>query len=418
MVGRAVCRAVLGVVVGLVLWSLVPPLIGWHSTAIVSGSMAPRIDRGDVVAASPIAGDAVAAGQVILFTDPGPQDRRLLHRVLAVNTDRTLVTKGDANADPDPTAVPVDDVLGLARLRVPWVGYPLTWAGEGRWLPLIATAGALSLLTAGAFGPGPRSTRQAVAAGTALVVLITVGVTTARAGFTDTTATAASWRTAELSGYPAAVLADRPQYYYRLGETAGPTARDSSGNNYNAEFRGAPQYGAPGALPSEPNQKAVAFPSNTGLGFATTTVRTAPSTFTWEAFIKADYQSSESTLFQFVSAGGAATYRIVLRGGEIGVLQNSSTQLMALGSGYLTNGAWQHVAVTVTATTAQVFVNGKASPASALRVPGLAVPASRLSFAGPEGAPTDKPYKGALDEVALYPQALTAAQVQAHYNAR
>ncbi|MEU4806251.1 signal peptidase I [Actinosynnema sp. NPDC023587] len=408
----------LGIVVGLVLWSLVPPLIGWQSSAVVSGSMSPRIDRGDVVAASPIAGDDVAAGQIILFSDPGPNDRTILHRVLSVNSDRTLVTKGDANADPDPTPVPVDDVQGLARLRVPWVGYPLTWIGEGRWVPLIAIAGALSLLTAGAFGQRPRSTRQAVAAGTALVVLVTVGVTTARAGFTDTTATAASWRTSALTGYPAAVLANQPQYYYRLGETAGPTARDASGNNFHAQFRGSPQYGVPGALTSDPNQKAAAFPSNTALGFATTTVRTAPSVFTWEAFIKADFASSESTLFQFVSATGAATYRIVLRGGEVGLLQNSSTQLITLSSGYLTNNTWQHVAVTVSASAGQVYVNGKASPATALRLPGFTVPASRLSFAGPDGAPTDKPYKGTLDEVALYPRVLTAAQVQAHYNAR
>ncbi|MEV0675010.1 signal peptidase I [Actinosynnema sp. NPDC050436] len=418
MVVRAACRAVLGVVVGLVLWSLLPPLIGWHSTAVVSGSMSPRVERGDVVAASPIRGEEVTAGQVVLFTDPGPQDRRLLHRVQTVNTDGTLVTKGDANPDPDPTPATPDDVLGLARLRVPWVGYPLTWAGEGRWLPLVAAAGALSLLTAGAFGPGPRSTTRAVAAGTALVVLVAVTATTARAGFTDTTATAATWRTAPLAGYPAAVLADRPQYYYRLGETAGPTAQDSSGNGFHAEYRGAPQYGVAGALPSDPTAKAAAFPANTGLGFTTTTARTAPSVFTWEAFLKADYTSSESTLFQFVSAGGAATYRIVLRGGEISLLQNSSSQLLALASGYLSNGAWQHVAVVVSASTAQVYVNGKASPAAALRVPGLSVPASRVSFAGPEGAPADKPYKGTLDEVALYPRALTAAQVQAHYNAR
>ncbi|RKT54731.1 signal peptidase I [Saccharothrix australiensis] len=419
MAGRAVCRAVLGVVAGLALWSLVPLAIGWHSTAVVSGSMSPRVERGDVVAASPIAGDAVAAGQVVLFTDPGPRDRRLLHRVLSVNSDGTLVTKGDANHDPDATPVPPEDVLGLARLRVPWAGLPVTWLGEGRWLPLSATAGALALIAAGAFGPGPRTRRQAVTAGTALLALVALGVTTSGAGFTAVTAATASWRTAPPSGYPAAVLADDPLYYYRLEETAGPTARDASGNGYDAGFRGSPQYGMAGALPSTPDAKATGFPSNTGLGFATTTTRPAPSQFTWEAFLRADYTSSESTLFQFVSDGGAAHYRVMLRGGEISLLQNASTDPLTLGSGYLTNGtSWQHVAIVVSQSTAQVFVNGKASPATALRKPGLVVPASRVSFAGPEGAPADKPYKGTLDEVAIYPRALPADRVQAHYDAR
>ncbi|MBW4718076.1 signal peptidase I [Saccharothrix obliqua] len=418
MAGQAVCRAVLGAVVGLVLWSVLPLLIGWQSTAVVSGSMTPRIDRGDVVVASPITGDEVAAGQIVLFADPGPNDRTLLHRVLTVNTDRTLVTKGDANASPDPTPVPAENVRGLARLRIPWAGLPVTWVNEGRWLPLLATAGVLSLLTAGAFGRGPRTTRQAVAAGTALVVLVVVGVTTARAGFVATTGTAASWKTAALPAYPSAVLADKPQYYYRLEETAGPTANDSSGNGYHAQFRGSPQYGVPGALTSTPSAKAAAFPSNTAIGFTTTTARPVSSVFTWEAFINADYRSTEGTLSQFVAAGSSASYRVVLVGGEIALQETATSGAMTLASGYLTNSTWQHVAIVVTSSTAQVYVNGKSSPAVPLRAPGHSVPASTVSFAGAEGTPAGRPYLGALDEVAIYPRALTGARIQAHYNAR
>ncbi|MBW4718120.1 signal peptidase I [Saccharothrix obliqua] len=190
---RAGCRAVLGVVAGLVLWSAAPLVIGWHSHAIVSGSMSPHVEPGDVVASSPLRGEEATGGQIILFDEPGSADRVVLHRVWSVNPDRTLVTKGDANADPDPEPVPVDRVRGLGRLLVPWAGYPLLWLREGRWVPVVATAGALSLLTVGAFGAGPRTTRRAVAAGVALVVVVVTAVSTARSGFTATTAASVSW---------------------------------------------------------------------------------------------------------------------------------------------------------------------------------------------------------------------------------
>ena len=59
-------------VVWLVLWaSIVPVLRGWSPVAVISGSMAPRIDSGDVVVAAPYDGQPLDAGAVIGLRQPG-----------------------------------------------------------------------------------------------------------------------------------------------------------------------------------------------------------------------------------------------------------------------------------------------------------------------------------------------------------
>src|SRR5687767_7829365 len=49
------------------------------------------------------------------------------------------------------------------------------------------------------------------------------------------------------ANYSSEVLADSPLGYWRLGESAGPLASDSSGNGLNGTYSG-PGLGAPGAI--------------------------------------------------------------------------------------------------------------------------------------------------------------------------
>lgn len=51
-----------------------------------------------------------------------------------------------------------------------------------------------------------------------------------------------------MSGYSDAVLALSPLVYFRLGETSGTTAVDSSGNGHNGTYHGSPTFGQPSAV--------------------------------------------------------------------------------------------------------------------------------------------------------------------------
>ncbi|WP_414170585.1 signal peptidase I [Streptoverticillium reticulum] len=138
------CRAALAALAGLALWALLPTAVGWEPTSVVSGSMTPNIRRGDVAVSSPAS--SVRPGQVITFH--GDQGI-MTHRVTAF-ADGRITTKGDHNQSPDPDQITMEDVIGLGRLRVPYVGYPAAWLHDRQWDRLGLCAGALVAVVFGA----------------------------------------------------------------------------------------------------------------------------------------------------------------------------------------------------------------------------------------------------------------------------
>ena len=140
---RVLRAAFLTVLAGLLVLSVVPVLVGWVPTLVTSDSMAPGIRAGDVVAIAPVDPAALRPGMVLLMDNPAVPGHLLLHRLVAVNQDGTLTTKGDANENSDSTPVPTYLVKGVGRLRIPGLGLPVVWARNGSALPLMATAVAL-----------------------------------------------------------------------------------------------------------------------------------------------------------------------------------------------------------------------------------------------------------------------------------
>lgn len=135
--------AVLACVVGMVLVATAPAVFGWHSTVVVSGSMFPYIRSGDVIAARPVPASKrghLAPGTIVLVKNPAEPDELLMHRLVGYDAQHRLITKGDANAAADSTPVPLANVRGVARLRVPLVGLPVLWVRQRRYLPAAATA--------------------------------------------------------------------------------------------------------------------------------------------------------------------------------------------------------------------------------------------------------------------------------------
>lgn len=156
VVAAALATAVLSVVASLSLWSALPTLAGWRVDVVMSGSMSPALQAGDLVLAAPADAGTLWPGQVAVFD--ATDGRTVVHRVHAVNPDGSLVTKGDANATAD--TAPVTEVLGLARLRVPWIGLPVVWWAEQDWLRLTLTmVGAVAAVVAAATDvPEPEQT--------------------------------------------------------------------------------------------------------------------------------------------------------------------------------------------------------------------------------------------------------------------
>ena len=153
---------VVACILGMLLVSVAPVLLGWKTTVVVSGSMAPRIRPGDVIAAAPAPRDvqsSVRPGRVVLVDDPVRPGALLLHRLVRYDDRGRMILKGDANAAADSTPVPVENLRGLPRLRVQAVGLPFLWLQQGRFLPAMA-AGFLLLVLCAWQPPGPKQRLQ------------------------------------------------------------------------------------------------------------------------------------------------------------------------------------------------------------------------------------------------------------------
>jgi signal peptidase I len=89
-----------------------------HFARVLSGSMQPQFQRGDVLVLKPIDRSAVIRGQVLMLPTAQGDGSLFVHRVIEVDHTKgsTLVrTKGDANPVPDA------DTLRITSTEVPLV---------------------------------------------------------------------------------------------------------------------------------------------------------------------------------------------------------------------------------------------------------------------------------------------------------
>lgn len=109
---------------------------------VLSGSMRPAIQPGDLAILRPVSVTHLHVGEVIAYHPPG-QTAPVMHRIISIN-DRGLVTKGDANRTPDPwgRVTTQDTTVEHLVTVVPKVG----WLVQVR-RQLLITAGGVLLLT-------------------------------------------------------------------------------------------------------------------------------------------------------------------------------------------------------------------------------------------------------------------------------
>lgn len=108
----------------IILAVLVSMMSGYRALVVLSGSMTPALNLGDVVVVSPVADPAdVRVGDIVAFYLMGDV---IVHRVVEVynfTTGMQYQTKGDANRDVDPFRVTRDSLIGRYMFKVPVVGF-------------------------------------------------------------------------------------------------------------------------------------------------------------------------------------------------------------------------------------------------------------------------------------------------------
>lgn len=146
---RFLARALPWVVRGIVAVAVVafaglavgPHVLGYRTMTMLTASMSPAIDPGDVTIVTPLAVTDVTEGMVITYHIPIGERQLVTHRVVSVErgTDGsvTVQTKGDANESIDPwKATLAGDTAYEVRAVVPEIGHVI----HALRTPAVATA--------------------------------------------------------------------------------------------------------------------------------------------------------------------------------------------------------------------------------------------------------------------------------------
>lgn len=113
-------------------------VLPYRAYVVQTGSMMPMVPPASLVV---VEVGEYEVGQAITFRKQG---ELVTHRLLSVNADGTLMTKGDANASADPTATAVSDVVGGVVYAPEGVGFwvmylrnPLTVLSLVLWVVVV-----------------------------------------------------------------------------------------------------------------------------------------------------------------------------------------------------------------------------------------------------------------------------------------
>lgn len=104
----------------------VPSVGGYFPMIVLTDSMDPEIQSGDLIFCHTVEAEAVQVGDIISFYDPmGSGSTVVTHRVMEIKdegTGRSFITKGDNNNTEDQMPVQAEDVIGLYKSRIAGAG--------------------------------------------------------------------------------------------------------------------------------------------------------------------------------------------------------------------------------------------------------------------------------------------------------
>ena len=219
-----------------------------------------------------------------------------------------------------------------------------------------------------------------------------------------------------MSLYSQTILQDSPLAYWRLGELSGTSAADVqsiAGGTYSGTYT----LGQAGAIASD-NNAALALGASGYVSIPNVAaLNLSGSSCTLECWVKTTnaslqhliggYHSPDNLGYGLATGAGATGKASYWSGGGNGGAWFESASSV-------NNGAWRHLAVTVSATATIIYIDG-AQDAT------LSGDLRPTSYAGTRalGARNDGSFglTGTLDEVAIYGVALSAARIAAHYQA-
>jgi hypothetical protein len=235
--------------------------------------------------------------------------------------------------------------------------------------------------------------------------------------------------------YPDLILSDHPVVYYRLEETSGSTAADSSGHGFdgaivNDATATFPKLGQPGidtnsmlfsggadnvTIPYDPLLSPTNGDGVTGAPFSAECWAQAttgsPADYDSPLAMSGAYTAASGPYpsgsgWNFYQTVAPISWALYMRGGSVYTFSGPSITLLR----------WYHLAVTWDGTNGIFYVNGVQQGApQAMNYKAVDPIAGYAGSIGSGPQTGHGAFAGGVDEVAFYTNALTAAQIEAHY---
>lgn len=107
----------------------------YYAIAIASNSMKPEFNRGSVVVLEQVNDknnnyDKLEKGQILAYKT---EKNIIVHRitkVIKIDDETIYYTKGDANKKEDKFLIKKDNIIGIVKYKIPYIGYPTIWFSE------------------------------------------------------------------------------------------------------------------------------------------------------------------------------------------------------------------------------------------------------------------------------------------------
>ncbi len=124
-------KNVIGISIGMFITTVIISLIScqfkYGALVIGSGSMTGTIDKGDVIIYEKYNNTPIENKTIIMFEK---DNKKVIHRVvdiISVNSNVRYYTKGDANDSNDEGYITSNEIKGLYKFKIKYIGYPTIW---------------------------------------------------------------------------------------------------------------------------------------------------------------------------------------------------------------------------------------------------------------------------------------------------
>ena len=239
--------------------------------------------------------------------------------------------------------------------------------------------------------------------------------------------------------YADEVMADGPNGYWRLGESLGSiTAADATGHGHNGTVTGGVTFGLPGLPGPHGGDMAALFDGSTGRIMVPNTGPNKrelnPTRITMESKVRWDGPTTvQQRILEKQSYVGIPQYGLSVQSDAhvlVELRMRVSTPLTIVSAtsvGVVTLGAETHVAATYDGLAIRIYLNGILDTVKPINTSEVDIDIKddeedQVALVigdryDPPGAP-HRTFNGLIDEVAIYPTALSAERILAHYQAQ